>query len=103
MPNARRTDPDTSWEAALSIDGATLNKVQKNILNLLNTAMCDQELVEEYRYWSRQLGDDYASDSSIRTRRAELVRKGLVVDTGERRKTLSGRNTVVWKKAEIGA
>ena len=35
--------------------------------------------------------------STERPRRIELVRMGLVVDSGETRKTASGRSAVVWK------
>jgi hypothetical protein len=35
------------------------------------------------------------SSSGIRTRRNELVRKGLLQDTGDRRKLKSGRHAIV--------
>ena len=40
--------------------------------------------------------DGVLSPSGARTRRAELVVKGLVYDTGERVTLLSGRRAIVW-------
>jgi hypothetical protein len=37
--------------------------------------------------------------STQRPRRVELVRAGLVVDSGLRRRTFAGRSAVVWKGA----
>ena len=39
----------------------------------------------------------HQSSSGIRSRRCELARKSLVVDTGDRVVTASGRKAVVWK------
>ena len=39
----------------------------------------------------------HQSSSGIRTRRAELARKSLVIDTGDRVVTASGRKAIVWK------
>jgi hypothetical protein len=35
--------------------------------------------------------------STERPRRVELVERGLIVDSGERRKTRSGRSAIVWR------
>lgn len=37
--------------------------------------------------------------STQRPRRVELVRRGLVVDSGTRRRTSAGRSAVVWRAA----
>ena len=39
----------------------------------------------------------HQSSSSIRSRRAELARKGFVVDSGDVALTASGRKAVVWE------
>jgi hypothetical protein len=100
MPHARTTDPATSHDAAASVNNVT--KTQNRILDLLATPMTDQKLVEEYQWWS--VGNtDYvpaASESGIRSRRAELVSKGLVVDTGDRTLLRSGRRAIVWGVAK---
>lgn len=91
MPAARKNDPITSHEAAQSV--AQITKTQDFILMILETPATDEMLISRYRS-TRHAPE--ASDSGIRTRRAELVRKGLVVDTGERGFTQSGRQSIVW-------
>ena len=91
-PTARSTDPDTSHAAAASI--ANVTDAQQTVLNLLSKhgPLTDLELA--FRH-----ADDEAepiSPSGLRTRRAELTEQGLVVDTGERRLSPSGRSCVVW-------
>jgi hypothetical protein len=44
-----------------------------------------------------------ASESGIRSRRAELVDRGLVVDTGRRIRLESGRYAIVWGRANVKA
>ena len=83
----------TSLEAALNVQpkAATLRRV---VLDYL-----------------RQCGRDGATDEQIqnalsmnpstqRPRRIELVEGGLVCDSGQVRKTTSGRNAVVWIRSE---
>ena len=40
--------------------------------------------------------------NSYRPARVTLAKHGLIKDTGERRKTLSGRNAVVWEVTNLG-
>ena len=95
MPHARLTDPSTSHAAASSVQNIT--ETQQAILQLLTLhPMTDQELVTWYQ---NQLIAPRASESGIRSRRAELVEQGLVKDTGERKKLASGRSAVVWTAA----
>jgi hypothetical protein len=94
MAHARNTDPITSHEAAASVNDIT--KTQEFILKALVRPRTDIDLVEAYR--NLKLAPR-ASESGIRSRRAELVRAGLIMDTGERVKLASGRNAIVWAKA----
>lgn len=94
MPKARNTDPQTSHEAAESVKN--INATQQAILNALVRPRTDVELVEVYR---KIKSNPRASESGIRSRRAELVAAGLVVDTGSRIKLPSGRRAIVWGKA----
>ena len=95
MPHARYTDPSTSHAAASSVQNIT--ETQQAILQLLTLhPMTDQELVPWYQ---NQLIAPRASESGIRSRRAELVEQGLVKDTGARKKLESGRSAVVWTAA----
>lgn len=88
---ARVTDPVTSHEAAESVDRIT--ETQEFILRALRRPRPDVELVEAYRNYKSA---PRASESGIRSRRAELVDRGLVVDTGRRVRLDSGRYAIVW-------
>jgi hypothetical protein len=96
MPNARKSDPTTSFEAAASV--TNLNATKQAIIDELAELgpQIDEDLVDGILF---ERGESFASESGIRSRRAELVRAGLVVDSGERRKMASGRSSIVWKLA----
>ena len=94
MPRARNTDPVTSFQAAESVTDVT--KTQEYVLRCLKKPRNDIELVEAYRAYKTA---PQASESGIRSRRAELVEAGLIADTGERRKTPSGRSSIVWARS----
>ena len=96
--HARTTDPTTSHEAAKSVD---VTKGQKVVLAefRMYTKLTDEELIEALRIRATSCPDALLSDSGARSRRAELVRKGYVIDSGERKATKAGRATVVWRLA----
>ena len=94
MPHARLTDPGTSHEAAQSVDNMTETK--KAIFYLLKYPMTDAMLIQSYGMLVNIKQAPRASESGIRSRRAELVEDGLVMDTGNRLKSPSGRNMIVW-------
>ena len=98
MSNARRTDPETSHEAAASVKNVA--ETGEMILWLLQSPMTDIELVHAYNAVAANGGVVKASESGIRTRRCELARAGKVVDTGQRNKTPSGRNAIVWQETD---
>lgn len=91
---ARKTDPETSWEAADKIDPDQLTKAQTAVLNLFRQLgdMADFEL---------EAAADRArlpiSPSGLRTRRSELVTKGFLVFR-EEWKTIptSGNRARIW-------
>jgi hypothetical protein len=97
---ARIADPVTSHWAAESITNAT--QVQKVILQLLVKPMTDFDLVlafdDLWRNSDLPVGLR-ASESGIRTRRAELVRAGLVEDSGNKATLASGRKAIIWALA----
>jgi hypothetical protein len=96
MAYARVTDPQTSHDAAKSVDNITAT--QHVILSLLRTPMCDLELLTAYRL-SVEVGiAPYASESGIRSRRSELVDAGLVIHSGDYKLSPSGRKMMVWVK-----
>jgi len=81
----------TSAAAADSLGPATLNAMQRRVLDLLQATpegLTDEEM-------ARRLG---MNPSTQRPRRIELARRGLVVTCGTRR-TASGRNADVWRVA----
>jgi len=94
MARARNTDPVTSHLAAEAVDNIT--KTQEYILKCLRRPRADVELVAAYRNMRTA---PRASESGIRSRRAELVDRGLVVDTGRRIRLESGRFAIVWGRA----
>lgn len=96
VPRARQTDPRTSHEAGDSVDGLT--EKRSDVLCALKRfgPVTQEELVVAYYENGLLHGWCHQSVSGLRTRCSELVRMGLVVDTGITRKTRSGRNAVVW-------
>ena len=95
MPNARTKDPATSREAAQSVTDETITLTQQFILKALKKPMTDEQLVIAFRKYKTA---PFASESGIRSRRAELARRHLLMIVGEA-KTASGRRAYVWKLA----
>lgn len=94
---ARSTDPATSHAAALSLGGDEIRHSQREVLALLAELgpMTDRQVLSFFTVGGRPL----RSPSGLRTRRAELVDKGLVVDSGRRNTAPSGRKEIVWAAA----
>lgn len=93
---ARSTDPQTSHDAAGTV--GHISETQAAIMVLLReTPMCDERLIAEYRVWEKLERFPRASDQSIRSRRAELVRYGLVAYAGFDERMTTGRFGRVWK------
>ena len=90
----RKSDPWTSFAASASVKNLTETK--KSILALLfSESLTDEQLIVRYRKMADVGIAPLASDSGIRSRRAELVDVGLVhaVDVGRSR---FGRSSLVW-------
>lgn len=86
---ARSSDPATSHLAAITLGDKRDNDQAVVLAALRLFGPCtDDELLP------RLLG---ISPSGARTRRAELVRKGLVRDSGKRHVTRSNRQAIVWE------
>jgi hypothetical protein len=94
MAQARNTDPQTSHDAAKSVRNIPYSK--KAILSLLRKHQSDMQLVANYTKLVTQNKAPRASESGIRSRRAELVKLGLVKDTGKRDLSASNRQMIVW-------
>lgn len=98
--HARRTDPQTSHAAAAGLTPERLRVSQEAVLAVLTAfgPLHDEALVAVYREQTRQdPGLIWQSDSGIRTRRAELVRLGLVRDSGTKIQLVSGNFSIVWE------
>jgi len=95
MTVARRTDPETSWQAAESASKTLMTKTRQGIYDLLKEfgPMTDEEIWRGLMY--RQL-DTSTSPSGARTRRSELVDANKVRDTGERKAGTTGRKMILW-------
>ena len=89
----------TSLEAFHSLPD--LRPRQQAVVDLLADIgpVIDEHLVAVY-----QGSPDFPpqSVSGIRTRRNELAKLGLVVDSGERGRTFAGRNAILWKLVQQG-
>lgn len=98
MAFARKSDPITSYEAAASVGSITAT--QSAIFTALsNRPMTDEQLVDAYYSMVDYGVAPLASPSGIRSRRAELVQLGYVIDSTKRAKLASGRKAIVWKAA----
>lgn len=94
---ARKTDPKTSQQAADSVRNITAT--HERILDILREygPMNDEQIADICEYQVQKADMPYVSESGLRSRRSELVSRGLVVDSGDRVKMRSGRNSIVWK------
>lgn len=94
----RRGDPDTSYEAAETIN---VNRMQAETVKALAGL---REPVEEWRLQERveqRLGCRLG-DSTIRTRLKELVGKGVVVVTDRKGVSRAGHRCARYALAEMG-
>jgi len=77
----------TSAAAADSLGPATLNAMQRRVYEFIcRTPSTDEEIADELAM----------NPSTVRPRRGELARRGLIVEAGTRR-TASGRMATIWK------
>ena len=96
--HARTLDPKTSHDAARSV--RNLTETQQLILNLFNIRIngyTDEELIEAYNKAYKHFHP--ATDASIRSRRADLVKRGDLRATEIKRSTRANRGSTVWELA----
>lgn len=93
---SRRANPETSLEALESVWCPT--RVQSIILDIIcqHGPICDDEIARVYYWRTMRTGDVLPSPESLRTRRSELVDKGLVEWSGLYGLTESLRRTREW-------
>lgn len=101
---ARRTDPDTSHDAAASL--AELPLRRQAVWAVLDSmgGGTDEDIGEQYESLRHRFPEwawlPLQSASGLRTRRAELVAAGLVCWTGATRELYSGRHGRVWQAVD---
>jgi hypothetical protein len=81
-----------------ALEIANLSLTQEYVYRSLEVPVTDQELAVIFK---QTASAPNVTDTSIRSRRADLVKLGLVEETGERRKTSSGRKARVWQRTKI--
>ena len=89
----RTTDPDTSVEAAHSVDSTQLEAMVYEIISKYPNGCTSDEVMTHFPSHGVQ---------TISPRFAPLIRKGFIYDTGERRKASSGRSQRVMKVVKNG-
>lgn len=90
---ARKTDPWTSHYAAQGVD---VTRGQAIVLTAFSRgAGTDDQIIERIaHYWP----EVQITPQSVRSRRAELVRKGLIEDSGEVGLSHFGGRSKVWRR-----
>lgn len=89
---ARRTDPETSHQHKLP--DAKLRQMYENILSIFKNNPEGITDPQGFDIYLKMFG--YISPSGYRTRRSELVTKGLVKDSGRRVLGTTNRQFIVW-------
>lgn len=90
---ARRTDPETSHQAARSLETQFVTDLQEAILAHLTGGAMPDEAIEQLAEFGA------LKPSTLRTRRAELVALGLVRAVGQV-KNSTGRWVTLWGVTE---
>lgn len=93
LARARRSDPETSHEAAASV----------RVLRQRSYVLAAARVLGDFTDFILQVRvremypDQRFSDSGVRTRRSELVTLGLIEDSGSRTVLPTHRRAIVWR------
>ena len=90
---ARKTDPITSHEAAASLSDVT--EIQRFVLKSLNRPRTDKQIVEAYQTFKH--APRVSDDSTIRSRRNELTKLGLIRNSGQF-DVRGPRRQIIWER-----
>lgn len=95
----RSRDPESSWLAAGQQTAGKVSVVKTVILDLLAApGHTDEALYACYlEYCDQHSNIPRVTPQSIRSRRAELVREGLVADSGRLGKSEHGNKSIIWE------
>jgi hypothetical protein len=93
--HARREDPETSHEAAASVTPESISIQKRNIISTLRKLQLasDRQIIRAYH---RDFGKR-VSEQSIRSRRNELTKAGLIEWSGKFQTPPSGRRERLWR------
>lgn len=99
VAHARATDPVTSHAAALTLGSEKLTRNMQAVLACLRLVgpIHHEGLIEKYERLHDQNDWPAQSESGLRTRTKELADRHRVIDSGQRVRLLSGRESIVWK------
>jgi|HubBroStandDraft_5_1064220.scaffolds.fasta_scaffold239207_1 hypothetical protein len=86
---ARQSDPDTSRDAAFTVNATALEQTVLNAIQSFGESGCISDDVMRHL--------PYIPLVSISPRYRRLIEKGLIEDTGERRPGISGRSQRVMR------
>jgi len=89
---ARNTDPETSWEAAESVDVGRLEGMVLSVLRQYPDGLTGKQVAHILNMQT----------DTIRPRFRPLANKGLIYDCGERRIYCSKTSQIVWKATTKG-
>lgn len=92
VAHARSTDPETSHIAAATVTNLTLTKERILAILRIRGAQTDEELIR----WFRRYYGNETTEQSIRSRRSELVKAGIVSFSGEHGISSTGRPSRKW-------
>lgn len=97
-PTARRSDPDTSWEAANSFTKKRLSAIQQDVLDYFRKVKraTDEQLEDYFR-------EKYQAQTTVSKRRTDLVNLGYLRDSGERAWNRNDRRMIIWELIEADA
>ena len=84
----RKEDPDTSKDAAEKVDSTKLEQLVYEVIAKYPNGCIAEEVMSHFPNHGIQ---------TISPRYAPLIRKGFIEDTGERRKSITGRSQRVMK------
>lgn len=87
---ARHSDPETSQDAARSVEGSEATRMEAKVVATLQQTYSGMTTHEIAQYTGLSL-------VSVSPRIRPLCRKGLIEDSGERRMGASGRTSIVWR------
>lgn len=95
----RRSDPQTSKEAGRAMTGERLSATKQTVMDYFNEhkSLTDEELLALVE---RDYGRYSFKDSTIRTRRNELVKAGKLRDSGRTKKNRARLQVTVWECVE---